>query len=113
MKRGIFNKYVKLLCKEVGISEKDLFKKSKASKISSARFILYSMCYQRPMNILQISDLMSERGYTTSRQTIEYGISKINTESDPDVQEFISNTIQNIIIAKYELQYSRNMERSN
>ena len=94
MKRGIFNKYVNLLCKEVGISEKDLFKKSKASKISSARFILYSMCYQRPMNILQISDLMSERGYTTSRQTIEYGISKINTESDPDVQEFISNTIQ-------------------
>ena len=46
------------------------------------------------MNILQISDLMSERGYTTSRQTIEYGISKVNNDSDPDVQEFISNTIQ-------------------
>ena len=46
------------------------------------------------MNILQISDLMSERGYTTSRQTIEYGISKINNEADPDVQEFISIAIQ-------------------
>lgn len=94
MKRGIFNRYVKLLCKEIGISEKELFKKNKLSKVSSARFILYSMCYLRPMNILQISDLMSERGYTTSRQTIEYGISKIIAEADPDVEEFISRTIQ-------------------
>lgn len=94
MKRGIFNRYVKLLCKEIGISEKELFKKNKLSKVSSARFILYSMCYQRPMNILQISDLMSERGYTTSRQTIEYGISKVNKDADPDVQEFISKIVE-------------------
>tara|TARA_R110000803_G_scaffold189589_1_gene252090 strand:+ start:1089 stop:1394 length:306 start_codon:yes stop_codon:yes gene_type:complete len=93
MKRGIFNNYVKQLCKEIGISEKELFKKNRAGKVSSARFILYSMCYQRPMNILQIVDLMSERGYTTSRQTIEYGIEKVNTNPDPDIQEFINNTI--------------------
>ena len=93
MKRGIFNNYVKQLCKAIDISENDLFEKNRSVKLSSARFILYSMCYQRPMNILQIVDLMSERGYATSRQTVEYGIEKVNTSPDPDIQKFINETI--------------------
>ena len=94
MKRGIFNKYVRVLCKETGVTEKQLFKKDRSEKVSSARFILYAICYQRPMNILQILDLMEERGYKVARQTIKHGIEKVNNDSDPDVQEFISNTIQ-------------------
>ena len=93
MKRGIFSNYVKQLCKATGISENELFQKNRSVRLSSARFILYSICHQRPMNILQIVDLMSERGYATSRQTVEYGIEKVNTSPDPDIQKFINETI--------------------
>jgi hypothetical protein len=93
MKRGIFNRYVDYVCEGVGISRDILFKKTKESRASSARFLLYSICYQRPMTIVQIVDLMSENGYDTNRTTIEYGIKKVSEETDKDVLNFINKCI--------------------
>lgn len=93
MKRGIFNRYVNFVCEGIGISRDSLFSKNKEEKISSARFLLYSICYQRPMTIIQILDLMSENGYDTNRNSIEYGLEKMSKETDKDVLDFIKECI--------------------
>ena len=62
MKRGIFNRYVDYVCKEMNITREQLFAKNRSAKPSTARFLLYNICYQRPMTIVQIVDLMAENG---------------------------------------------------
>jgi len=94
MKKGIFNAYVKYVCKGLEIKKSDLFKKNREEKISNARWVLWLMCYQRPMSIIQIVDLMSEKGYVTSRGTIKHGINKASNYTDPDLIEFISKGIE-------------------
>lgn len=95
MKRGIFNRYVDYICSETGVSRDLLFKKDRSSKYSTARFLLYAVCYQRPMTIVQIVDLMSENGYHIARQGVEYGIEKIQASNDYDVKSFIKDAINN------------------
>ncbi len=95
MKRGIFNRYVDYICSETGVSRDLLFKKDRSSKYSTARFLLYAVCYQRPMTIVQIVDLMSENGYNIARQGVEYGIQKIEDSNDYDVKSFIKDAINN------------------
>jgi hypothetical protein len=95
MKRGIFNRYVDYICSETGVSRDLLFKKDRSSKYSTARFLLYAVCYQRPMTIVQIVDLMSENGYSIARQGVEYGIQKIEDSNDYDVKSFIKDAINN------------------
>jgi hypothetical protein len=94
MKKGIFNAYVKYVCKGLDVKKSDIFKKTREEKILNARWILWLMCYQRPMTILQIVDLMSENGYVTSRQNIENGISRLTELNDPDVESFIYNGVE-------------------
>ena len=93
MKRGIFNKYVDYVCEGIGVTREMLFSKIKTERISSARFLLYSICYQRPMTINQILDLMYENGYETDRSTIEYSVKKMNNETDKDVLTFIKECL--------------------
>lgn len=95
MKRGIFNRYVDYICSETGVSRDLLFKKDRSSRYSTARFLLYAVCYQRPMTIVQIVDLMSENGYNIARQGVEYGIQKIEDSNDYDVKSFIKDAINN------------------
>ena len=95
MKRGIFNRYVDYICSETGVSRDLLFKKDRSSRYSTARFLLYAVCYQRPMTIVQIVDLMSENGYNIARQGVEYGIEKIQDSNDYDVKSFIKDAINN------------------
>ncbi len=94
MKKGIFNIYVKYVCSGLDVKKSDLFKKDTTRKISNARWILWVMCYQRPMSIMQIVDLMSDNGYVTSRQNVENGINKLTEQQDPDVFNFINKGIE-------------------
>lgn len=94
MKRGIFNRYVDYVCSETGVPRKLLFKKDRSSKYSTARFLLYAVCYQRPMSIVQIVDLMAENGYEIARQGVEYGIEKILNSDDVDVTNFINSAVE-------------------
>lgn len=89
MKNEIFNKYVDYVCQEMSITRKQIFSKNRVAKISTARFLLYSLCYQRPMTIAQIVDLMAENGYDIARSGVEYGIKKLNSSNDLDVDTFI------------------------
>jgi len=94
MKRGIFNKYVDYVCQEMNITREQMFSKNRAAKISTARFLLYSICYQRPMTIVQIVDLMAENGYDIARTGVEYGIQKLENTGDVDVDYFIETAIR-------------------
>jgi hypothetical protein len=94
MKRGIFNKYVDYVCQETGVTRKTLFKKNRSAKYSTARFLLYTLCYERPMTIVQIVDLMAENGYVIARAGVEYGIRKIMNSGDIDANEFISKGLE-------------------
>lgn len=94
MKRGIFNKYVDYVCQEMNINREQIFSKNRAAKISTARFLLYSICYQRPMTIVQIVDLMAENGYDIARTGVEYGIQKLENSGDVDVDYFIETAIR-------------------
>tara|TARA_R100000742_G_scaffold3133_1_gene661 strand:- start:1719 stop:2024 length:306 start_codon:yes stop_codon:yes gene_type:complete len=94
MKRGIFNKYVDYVCQEMNITREQMFSKNRMAKISTARFLLYSICYQRPMTIVQIVDLMSENGYDIARTGVEYGIQKLQNTGDVDVDYFIDTAIK-------------------
>jgi len=96
MKRGIFNQYVDFVCKECGITREELFTKSRKTKLAMSRYLLYSICYQRPMTIVQIVDLMHENNYEMSRTNVEYGISKIKEMNDGDVNDLISIAVNNI-----------------
>lgn len=89
MKRGIFNRYVDYICQEMNVSKKELFSKNRTSRVSTARFLLYSICYQRPMTIIQIVDLMGENGYEIARSAVEYGIKKYENTGDVDIDWFI------------------------
>lgn len=94
MKRGIFNKYVDYVCQEMNITREQIFSKNRAAKISTARFLLYSICYQRPMTIVQIVDLMAENEYDIARTGVEYGIQKLENSGDVDVDYFIETAIR-------------------
>ena len=78
MKQGIFNAYVKLVSEGIGISRKELFSSSRNRELANARYMLYSLCYERPMTINQIVGLMDKEGYTISYEGVRNGIRIIN-----------------------------------
>jgi len=94
MKRGIFNRYVDYVCREMKVTREQLFRKNRSAKFSTARFLLYALCYQRPMTIVQIVDLMAENGYEIARAGVQYGIEKIKESDDPDANDFINKGLE-------------------
>ena len=78
------------------LPSEELFTKSRKTKLAMSRYLLYSICYQRPMTIVQIADLISENEYNTSRTNIEYGIAKIKEMNDEDINSLISIAVNNI-----------------
>ena len=94
MKRGIFNRYVDYVCKETGVSKEQLFQKNRSAKFSTARFLLYALCYQRPMTVVQIVDLMAENGYEIACAGVRHGVVKIKESDDPDANDFINKGLE-------------------
>ena len=90
MKRGIFNRYVDFVCREMNVTREQLFRKNRSAKFSTARILLYALCDQRPMTVVQIVDLMAENGYEIARAGVQYGIEKIQEANDVDANDFIS-----------------------
>tara|TARA_R110002167_G_scaffold66350_2_gene187787 strand:+ start:2415 stop:2711 length:297 start_codon:yes stop_codon:yes gene_type:complete len=98
MKKAIFNLYVDYICSQTDIKRRELFRKDKHPRISTARFLLYTICKQRPMTVAQIIELMSDEGYKTSRSSVEYGIEKISNSNDIDINNVIKNITEECTI---------------
>lgn len=93
MKKQIFKKYADKISDIYDISLKSLFKKNKTREVVDARQMLYYLCYQRNMKIVQIQSFMEEQGYSISHSSIIHGINvvKENTKNDQDYITFINN----------------------
>ena len=86
MKQKLFKEYSKHVCKIVNIESKTLFTKTKRRDVVDARFLLYYICFDRPMRIRDIQEYMKFEGYEINHSGIIKGISimknKIATDQD-------------------------------
>ena len=82
MKNRIFNLYADFVCDACGILKKDLFGKSSIQLFSNARHMLFYICSQRPMKVVEIYNLCIDNQYPLTRQSIDYGIEKIKNSID-------------------------------
>lgn len=84
MKQDIFNTYVDRVAKLFGITKEELFRKSKQRDLVDARFLLYYLCYIRPMQINYIQKYMTESGYKIEHSSIIHGIAVIEARTRID-----------------------------
>ena len=93
MKREIFNKYVKSIANRFGITEEELFSKTKKRELVDARQMLYYLCTDRAMSIGYIQTYLKERGYAVSHSTIIHGTNRAKdlVNGDTDLSTMITN----------------------
>lgn len=93
MKKQVFKSYADKISTLYDIRLESLFEKNKIRKIVDARYMLYYLCKERNMKIIQIKSFMQEQGYETAHTTIIYGIKVVeqNKKIDQDYEEFINN----------------------
>lgn len=88
MKVDIFNQYVERVCDLFGITRQTLFSKSKQRQLVDARYLLYYLCFKRPMTISYIQKYMLSNNYDIQHTTIIYGISTVDKRIKEDVDYF-------------------------
>lgn len=77
MKYEVFDAYVKKVLERFVIERADFFSKSKRQDLVDARYLLYFLCYNRPMRIRYIQEYMLLNGYDVSHTTILHGIKEM------------------------------------
>lgn len=92
MKINLFNRYAEEICDLFGITEEQLFEKSKVQNLVDARHLLYYLCNEEQMRIRYIQEYMERRGYNIGHSNIIYGIhsTKKKVEEDSDYAIVIS-----------------------
>lgn len=93
MKVKIFQNYVDSVREIFGLSEKEMFTKTKKRDVVDARHLLYYLCYTRPMRLKYIQDYMSDKGYDVKHSTIIHGINIVEDKikEDPDYKSVIQS----------------------
>jgi chromosomal replication initiator protein len=100
MKVEIFNKYAEQIAKLFDITKEALFSKSKNRELVDARYLLYYLCFKRPMSISYIQKYMTTNGYEINHSTIIYGINTVEKKIQNDIDyRQIVNEIQNSTFA--------------
>ena len=84
MKRDIFIQYADKLCELFGITRQDLLSKNKKREIVDARYLLYYLCFKRPMRINYIQIYMKQHGYVISHPTVIHGINMVDNKMKVD-----------------------------
>lgn len=86
MKNDIFNQYVERIIQLFEISREELFTKSKKKEAVDARYLLYYLCYKRPMTLSYIQKFMNANGYAIQHSSVIYGIKatakRVRNDSD-------------------------------
>jgi chromosomal replication initiation ATPase DnaA len=100
MKSDIFNQYVERVTDLFGISKEQFFSKSKERPLVDARYLLYYLCYKRPMAINYIQKYMDESGYIIKHSTIIYGISTVEkrVKDDNDYLQIVKDIQKAVFI---------------
>jgi chromosomal replication initiation ATPase DnaA len=86
MKQDVFNQYAERVSDLFQITKEELFSKSKKRELVDARYLLYYLCFKRPMRINYIEKYMTDNGYNIKHSSIIHGISvteeKLKTDKD-------------------------------
>lgn len=100
MKVDIFNQYVERVCDLFGISRESLFSKTKQRQLVDARYLLYYLCFKRPMTISYIQKYMLDNNYDTQHTTIIYGISTVEKriKQDADYMQVVKDIQKAVFI---------------
>lgn len=100
MKVDIFNQYVERLTELFGITKENLFSKSKERELVDARYLLYYLCFKRPMNISYIQKYLLDNGYDIKHTTILYGIRIVEkrVKEDPDYMQIVKDIQKAVFI---------------
>lgn len=98
MKQDIFNKYVERICNRYDITPEQLFTKTKKAHIVDARHLLYYVCINRPMRLINIQEFMGKNGYNINNSSLLYGINTIKDKmsNDKDYTKVIKEIEQSI-----------------
>ena len=91
MKQQIFMAYALDVCDIFGLKTKILFTKMKRRDVVDARFLLYYICFKRPMRIRDIQEYMADYGYAISHSAIIKGIAIMTDriKNDKDYSDLI------------------------
>lgn len=100
MKVDIFNQYVDRITELFGISKESLFSKSKERECVDARYLLYYVCFKRPMNVSYVQKYMNDNGYNTKHTTILYGIRAVEkrVKDDADYMQVVKDIQKAVFI---------------
>lgn len=100
MKVDIFNQYVERVTELFGISKEKLFSKTKERELVDARYLLYYLCFKRPMSLSYIQKYMAESGYEIKHSTIIYGISTVEkrVKEDSDYMQIVKDIQKAVFI---------------
>lgn len=85
MKADIFSQVVKKVAERYKVKESKIFEKSKEQDMVDARYMIYYICYNRPMMLKHIQEYMLERKFKVSHSVILYGISRAHKKVKEDV----------------------------
>ena len=93
MKSDIFYQYVDRITELFRITKEELFSKSKRRDLVDARYLLYYLCYKRPMSLSYIQKYMAENNYYISHSSVIYGINIIieRVKDDNDYMQVVKD----------------------
>jgi chromosomal replication initiation ATPase DnaA len=100
MKQDVFNQYVDRIVDLFGITKEELFSKSKKREIVDARYLLYYLCFKRPMTIVYIQKYMKERGYDIQHSSVIHGINDVSdrVKEDADYMQIVKEIDKAVFI---------------
>ena len=84
MNRLLFEHYARKVADAQGITPQELYIKCKSRWLVDGRYMLYYLCYMRPMQITYIQRNMAENGYEVSHSTIIHGIKQAKKKMEKD-----------------------------
>jgi chromosomal replication initiation ATPase DnaA len=100
MKEQIFNQYAQRVAKLFGITEEQLFSRTKIREIVDARQLLIYLCYKRPMKLVTIETFLNNKGHKINHSTIGHSIKIVDQKitDDRDYRTIISNIENSVFI---------------
>lgn len=100
MKKDIFLQYLDAIVKLYKIEKSDIVSNNKTKDVVEARQMLYYLCKNRQMTIVQIQKFMNEEGYDPKHCPIIRGIKRIEMKvsADPDYQTITTRINNKVFI---------------
>jgi chromosomal replication initiation ATPase DnaA len=100
MKEEIFNQYVDRVINLFGITREDFFLKSRKRELVDARYLVYYLCSERPIQTTYIQKFMNNNGHDTPHTLILHGIktTKEKVKEDRDYQSIVKDIDKAVFI---------------